>query len=246
MKSLLKNPYPAVSPLGLGRKPSSLLALSFALFGMLAASPQTHAMYVDLNTSALNGTSALLDFSLLDGDNTQDNQATISGLATDVTGSLLSNNCLALVSCVATAGSFTISDANSFGEFQQFLILGNDVNFNLDVSNVFAGGAPDRLVVSLLDPGTSFTLITTNLNLTDATSVQDALLTVDFTGGAGNLIRQATVSDPFVGVTVVPSPAPWVLILPWGFWWVRRGRLSRSLGSTCLTSNQPLSNITNY
>lgn len=220
------SPDPAAGQPNFRRKSSALMASAIIWFGMAAASSPANALLVDLNTSALNGTGALLDFSLLDGDNSADNQASISAFSTD--GTLLAAVCS--VSCNANAGGFTISDANGFGEFQQYLTLGHDVNFNLNVSNAFAGGAPDRLVLSLLDPNTSFTLTTTNLNLTDATSVQDALLTIDYTGGDGNLIRIATASDPFIGVSVVPSPASWGLILPWGLWLVRRGRHSNTFG----------------
>jgi len=101
-------------------------------------------------------------------------------------------------------------------------------------------------VVSLLDPVTNFTLTNTNLNLTDATSVQDALLTVDFTGGSGNLIREATASDPSIGVTVLPSPEPWSLILPWGLWLAWRNRPSRGLASTSLAYKPPVSLNTNH
>ncbi|MDD5036887.1 MAG: hypothetical protein PHE55_19350 [Methylococcaceae bacterium] len=223
MKVPRNTPLPAPGPMSQGRNLSPFKALSLALLSAVAANP-AFALSVDLDTRALNGTNARLEFSLLDGDLTDDNQATIAGLTTD--GTLQAHDCS--LSCVEGGGSFTLSDTGGLGQFLQDLVLGNTVHFSLDFSHRFAGGDPDRLVLSLLDPGTNFTLVTTNLNLIDATSVQDALVTVDFTGGAGNLIRQATASNPTIGVSLVPVPAPWFLILPWASWLIGRVRLSRS------------------
>jgi hypothetical protein len=180
---------------------------------MAQAIPQAHALTINLDTSSLVGTPARLDFYLLDGDGAENNSATVSGMAVDGTP------------LAGAPASATFTDTGGFGEFTQDLTLGTTLRFNLNFSNNFAGGDPDRLVLALLDPGTNFSLVTTNLNLLDALSVNDALLTVDFTGGAGNLIRQATASNPAIGVAVAPSPTPWSLAAPWLLWLAWRGRL---------------------
>lgn len=222
---------PSAGPLGLKRLP---LLLPLALLGLTLASPQADALSIDLDTSALSGIAARLEFVLYDGDLTDNNHATIASLATDATGTLQTHDCS--LSCIESAGSYTLADTGGLGQFLQDLTLGNSLHFGLSLSNAFAGGELDRLVVSLLDPATNFVLVSTDLNLTDAISVQDALLTVDFSGGAGYLLRQATATTPAVGISVVPSPAPLSLMLPWAFWLAGQGRTARPKGSSSLES----------
>lgn len=212
MNKTCEAPQAAAGPNGI----KYMTLLTLALLCMAQAIPQAHALSVNLDTSSLAGTPARLDFYLLDGDGAENNSATVSGMAVDGTP------------LAGAPASATFTDAGGFGEFTQDLVLGAALHFGLSFSNNFAGGDPDRLVLALLDPGTNFSLVTTNLDLTDATSVEDALLTVDFTGGAGNLIRQATASNPAVGVAVVPSPEPWSLAVPWLLWLAWRGRPSQS------------------
>jgi len=215
------------------RSPLPLWALSLALLGLVAAPPKAHALSVELDTSALSAvyTDARLEITLLDGDFAENNQAKLSGIATD--GVLNGWECL--VSCTGSPPVFTITDAGGLGQFLQDLSLGSFLHFKLELSNAYASGnpgaAPDRLVVSLLDPATNLTLADTNLDLNDATSVQDALVTIDFAGNAGHLIRQATATDPAVGVTVIPSPGTLSLILPWALWLAGRGRRPWHSGS---------------
>jgi hypothetical protein len=223
--------FRTLSPFAVGlhkprRSPLPLWALSLALLGLFAAHPKAHALSIELDTSALSAvyTDARLEITLLDGDFAENNQAKLSGIATD--GSLGALDCS--VSCTTSPPVFTLSDTGGLGQFLQDLSLGSFLHFKLELSNVYASGnpgaAPDRLVVSLLDPATNLTLAGTNLDINDATSVQDALVTIDFAGNAGHLIRQATVTDPAVGVTVIPSPGTLSLTLPWALWLAGRGR----------------------
>src|SRR5262250_958076 len=87
---------------------------------LLYGTPQEAVAFpVSINTAALNGTAARLDFILFDGDLAANNSATISGLITN--GTLQGHDCT--LSC--TGGPpFIISDTGGFGEFSQDLIWG--------------------------------------------------------------------------------------------------------------------------
>ena len=220
------------------------IALGLAFLALAAISPPSQAIFVDLNTSALSGSNAVLEFDLFDGDSTANNTATISGIGVDSTGTLGSTDCS--IGCLQTGAAYTINDSLGFGEFLQNVSLGNNVSFNLNVSNFYnaaGGGSPDRLVLSLLDAATNFTLTSTNLNLSGAIPVQDALLTVDYTGGAGDLIRKASVSTPTVDVTAIASPGPLSLILPWSLWSLTRRRAMRPIANQRLAANSELAQI---
>lgn len=168
-----------------------------ALGGML---PDAHAaLAVDINTSALAGANARLDFYLLDGDGAENNSATIAGFMLDG------------LPLAGAPASTTINDTGGFGQFTHDVTLGSTLHFTWDFSGNYAGGDADRLVLGLLDASTNFTLVTTDLNLADALAVNDALLTVDYTG-ANPLIRIASLTTPAVTVSAVPLPAPWLLM----------------------------------
>lgn len=174
------------------------LASAFILGGI---HHNAHAVLVNLDTTLLGGTSARLDFALLDGDgDLGNNTVTISSIVTD--GMLGGVDCS--VGC--TGGPpFTISDALGLGQFLQDLILGTTVSFDLSFTTRFSGnGAPDRLSLLLLDAGSNLTLLDTNLDFSgDPVPVQDALLIVDHAPGAQ--VRFATVSSPALPIAV-PEP----------------------------------------
>jgi len=208
------------------QKKHSLFQLSpllYALWG-IAMAETASALSIDLDTTSLSGTTARFEFSLFDGDSTENNSVTISGLTTD--GTLLNSDCT--ISCT---GAYKVSDIGGFGQFLQDVTLGTRFHFDLGLSNHFATGldhAPDRLAISLLNPDTNFSLLTTHLNLDDALPVNDALLTVDFTGEpAGLSLRLASASNPAIGITAIPSPATWSLMLPWTLWLAKRAKPSR-------------------
>jgi hypothetical protein len=208
------------------QKKHSLFQLSplvFALWG-IAMAETASALSIDLDTTSLSGTDARFEFSLFDGDLTENNSVTITSLSTD--GSLLNSDCT--VSCT---GAYTVSDKDRFGQFLQDVTLGTRFHFDLGLSNLFAAGAdraPDRLAISLLNPDTNFSLLSTNLNFNDALPVNDALLTVDFTGApAGFSLRLASATNPAISITAIPSPATWTLMLPWTLWLAKRAKPSR-------------------
>lgn len=174
------------------------LASAFILGGI---HHNAHAVLVNLDTTALrDGTSARLDFALLDGDgDLGNNTVTIRSIVTD--GTLGGVDCSVGVGC--TGGPpFTISDAFGLGQFLQDLTLGTKVSFDLSFTTRFSGnGAPDRLSLMLLDSGSNLTLVHTNLDFSsDPVPVQDALLIVDHAPGAQ--IRFATVSSPALPIAV--------------------------------------------
>lgn len=158
------------------------------------------AIPVTLDTSSRFGVSAQLEFSLLDGDLLGNNSATIGSISTD--GTLGVSDCS--VGC-AGGPPYMINEAFGFGQFLQNVILGNRLSFDLTFTSNFAGGTPDRLSLVLLDPDTSFPLITTDPVAFPGgpVPVEHALLIVDFTPGA--VIQVATLTDPALPVAV-PEP----------------------------------------
>jgi hypothetical protein len=170
----------------------AMSALLLASFGLIGGTGQAFAvpMPVQIDTAALAGTAARLEFSLLDGDSSANNGATINNLTTD--GSLGSFDCS--LSC-AGGPPFVISDAGGLGQLLQDLTLGTFISFDLDFSPAFSGsGDPDLLVLSLLDPSSNFSLIDTHLDApAGAVPYQDALVVLDLATGA---LRQAAVPEP--------------------------------------------------
>jgi hypothetical protein len=185
------------------------VATFVGLTGALGTLQPALALSFSLDTTALSGTSARLEFTLFDGDFTDNNSVTISGLATD--GTFQATDCT--VSCVG-GPPFVISDTGGFGEFLQDLTLGNTVSFDLALTASFAGvpgAVSDRFVLSLLDPGTNFTLVDTDLDLlSDAIPFQDALLVIDL---VGPVVQVAGTTNPKIHVTaVVPEPSTMLLL----------------------------------
>ena len=156
------------------------------------------ATLISFNTSALAGSAARLDFSLLDGDFVNNNSVTIGAFSTD--GILGGVDCT--VSCSGSS-PFVISDAGGLGQFLQDLTLGSFISFDLSFTSNFdatGGGTPDRFALLLLDPNTNFTLVDTNL---DSPLTQDAILQADLAPGAQ--VQIATVSSPSLPGSI-PEP----------------------------------------
>ena len=105
-------------------------------FGIVTTAPRpAAALLVNVNSSALNGTAARLDFQLLDGDLSANNSATISALNTN--GTLQGFACT--VGC-AGGPPFVVNDALGLGQFIQDLVLGTALSFDLAFTHNFAGG----------------------------------------------------------------------------------------------------------
>lgn len=185
-----------------GRRPRHVMALA-ALAGAACLGGvhgDAAAVPVTLDTSSLFGVSAQLEFSLLDGDLLGNNSATIGSISTD--GTPGASDCS--VGCVG-GPPYVIDEAFGLGQFLQNLVLGTKLSFDLTFTSNFAGGTPDRLSLVLLDPATSFPLITTDPVAFPGgpVPVEHALLIVDYTPGA--VIQVATVTDPALPVAV-PEP----------------------------------------
>jgi hypothetical protein len=174
-------------------------ALALAVAAGLAG--PASATLVSFDTTTLVGTAARLDFSLLDGDfDLGNNTFTIASITTD--GTLGSVDCT--LGC-SGGPPYTITEAFGLGQFLQDLTLGTWLAFDVSFTTNFSGNnAPDRTSLVLLDPGTNFTLVDTDLDfLNDPVPVQDALLVVDHAPGAP--IQLPTASNPNIPATI-PEP----------------------------------------
>lgn len=190
-------------------KPTVSLSLILIFTSMVFAFQNAYAAPVSytFNTSLLLGTSATLDFSFFDGDQTANNAVTISNFSG---GTLINSICYPLVSCTPhpVDPSYVIDDSLAFGQFLQNLILGTSLSFDLDSSANFTGGNTDRLVVSLLDATTQLTLVNTNLDqLNDSIPYDNALLLMDL--GQDTI----TVQQADIGPKDIPEPNTLLLIL---------------------------------
>lgn len=181
------------------QNPWVLCSLSIAVVLALAFPKPASAVLVNINSSALNGTAARLDFQLLGGDLTANNSATIAALSTN--GTLQGRDCS--VGC-AGGPPFVINDALGLGQFIQDLLLSTVLSFDLGLTNNFAGGDADLLVLNLLDPNNNFSLIDTDLDaLSAAVPYQDALLVFNFQTGQ---FLFPNVSSPAISAARVAEP----------------------------------------
>ena len=156
------------------------------------------AATVTLNTSTLAGMPGRLEFSLLDGDAVANNTVSISNIASN--GAFVATDCS--IGCTGGPTSFVLDDGVGLGQLLYDLTLGTSLSFDLSFTTNFGGVAgidpPDLFVLSLLDAGTNFSLVRTDL-LPPA----DALLTVDLIGSG--VVQTAGTTNPIVGL-VVPEP----------------------------------------
>jgi hypothetical protein len=181
--------------------------VAFAVGVAAFSSGPACATVFSFNTTALAGTSARLEFSLFDGDfDLGNNIVTIASVNTN--GSLGAFDCT--LGC--TGGPpFAITEAAGLGQYLQDLTLGTVFSFDLSFTTNFSGvNAPDRLVLSLLDAGTNFTLVDTDLDfLSDAVPAQDAILVVDLVPGSTPQLPTAS-NPPLPGA--IPAPGTAALI----------------------------------
>ena len=156
------------------------------------------AATVTLNTSTLAGMPGRLEFSLLDGDAVANNTVSISNIASN--GAFVATDCS--IGCTGGPTSFVLDDGVGLGQLLYDLTLGTSLSFDLSFTTNFGGVAgidpPDLFVLSLLDAGTNFSLVRTDL-LPPA----DALLTVDLIGPG--VVQTAGATNPIVGLAI-PEP----------------------------------------
>ena len=178
------------------RRPAAL----FCCAGLLAAtaSPQgALASTVILNTSSLANLPGRLEFDLLDNDGVANNSVVVSNIASN--GTFVGTDCS--VGCTGGPTSFVLSDAIGLGQLLYDLTLVTSLSFDLSYTTNFGGLAgtdPDRFKLNLLDSGTNFTLVGTNL-----LPPSDALLAIDLVGSG--VVQTASLTNPIVGLAV-PEP----------------------------------------
>ncbi len=179
--------------------------------GALQAPAASATFLVTIDTSALSGTSALIAFDLVDGDESVNNAIFISGFASD--GVYVPSEAV-LVGDVAgdLDTGVVLGDDGAFNELAQPITLGDSISFRLDSSNHFSGsGVYDRFTLFLLDPITYQTLYDT----ADPTG-SNALMGFDLTGAALAPDVYAPTSSSGAVLQIassVPEPPVWALCL---------------------------------
>jgi hypothetical protein len=162
------------------------------------------ALPVALDTSSLAGTAGRFELLLLDLDAGAQNTVSVGNIATD--GAPSGVDCT--VGC-SSGASYTLDDRGGLGQLLFDLTLGTFFRFDLGFTANFAGipgvDAPDRFALSLLDPVTNFSLVSTEIDLPPS-----ALLTVDLAGSG--IVRVAARTDPRIGIAV-PEPGTALLVV---------------------------------
>lgn len=208
-----------------------LMALTIALAAACAARADT--FNITLDTSTLSGPQ-IMAFGLTDGDGAADNSASLSSVAfggggaiagtADCTlgGSLTGAGCSGdLDSGVALNDSYVLTASDYTAIFTQEFNPGTSVSFNVDVTDNFAGGAPDTFEVYVCDlsfdcysddPSTALVI----LNM-DGTSLTPASFET-FAASAQGLGVPAVGSGPGSGTgngegTPMPEPSSLLLLV---------------------------------
>lgn len=133
------------------------------MLSITSLSAEAITLNVNINTTSWFGTSAALAFDLIDGDGVINNSAQISGFLTD--GSFDSS--LAVLWGDATGQldtSATLRDSGGFNELLQPLVLGDNLQFQLQLSDFidFNALVPDRFSFFILDEFSALPLFETS------------------------------------------------------------------------------------
>lgn len=183
--------------------PILFVVTSLCGFGPGARDAQAAGIIFSLDTNALSGTDARLDFQLIDGDVTDNSNVIIADITTD--GTLLTTDCT--VNCSGGPPPFTITDTGGLGLFAQILTLGSSLSFSLTPTL----GGLDLLIVNLLNPDTNFSLVATDLNnAAGPVPYQDALLVLNLSNGSFQLPSSI---DPTLSISAGPEPSTLILAL---------------------------------
>ena len=187
--------------------PGGILLVAALLWsGNLSANAQS-AYSVSINTAGLSGTAGRLTFDLV-GQNSVNphNTITISQFATD--GRLAAGgNANQGGATGDLSGPVTLSNTAYFNESARGETFGNQISFNLNLSENYVGPAsPDQFSFFLLDSTGQQSVVSTS----DASGA-NALFTVDITGQKGGNVTVFDISTPgvsvSVGAPVVPAPS---------------------------------------
>ncbi len=173
-----------------------MAAIAISLVVGAQSTARADSIYdVSLNTASLAGTDSTLAFDFISGGGMQTNSATISDFATN--GTLVSGGMNSGSVSGALPGTTMLTNASFFNEYQQGIILGSTISFQVDLTAnaPSAGSLPDTFSLFLLDSTASSSLITT----TDPTG-SDSLLTTQVDGSSTGILDVFSSSAPAVGV----------------------------------------------
>lgn len=178
----------------------------YLFIALLSATPFTansFSLNVNIDTSSLSGTMATLAFDFIDGDGTVNNTAKISSFITDGSFDTSLASSFGDVSGLLIS-SLTLADSGGFNEFLQPILLGNTLQFQLQLSDLFGSSAlvPDAFSFFLLDEFASLPLFST----TDLTG-SHALFAVDLTGDGNGLSVYASTSTNSRETWIVEAPS---------------------------------------
>lgn len=187
----------------------------YLFIALLSATPFTansFSLNVNIDTSSLSGTMASLAFDFIDGDGTVNNTAKISSFITDGSFDTSLASSFGDVSGLLLS-SLTLGDSGGFNEFLQSILLGNTLQFQLQLSDLYDSSAlvPDAFSFFLLDEFASLPLFST----TDLTG-SHALFAVDLTGDGNGLSVYASTNSRETWTVEAPSstvPTPSTLSL---------------------------------
>ena len=182
----------------------------FCALGLWAAAPaQAGVWQVQVDTTALAGTPAVLAFDLLDG-GLAANSVLLSGFAS-TGGALLSEASSGDVAgSLAGAGTVTLGDAVFFNEHLATVTLGSSLRFAFNASSLpaEAGAFPDSFSFFMLNPVSGLPAFATS----DASG---ALFTLALNGAPGGPVTvfSALGNEVQITVTAVPEPMSAGLLL---------------------------------
>ncbi len=187
----------------------SVSGLFFALGLCVAAPAQAGVWQVQVDTTALAGTSAVLAFDLVDG-GLAANSVLLSGFVS-TGGALLSEASSGDVTgSLAVLGAVTLGDAGFFNEHLATVTLGTSLRFAFNASSLpaEAGAFPDSFSFFMLNPVTGLPAFATS----DASG---ALFTLELSGAPAGPVTVFTAlgNEVQVSVTAVPEPMSAGLLL---------------------------------
>ncbi len=186
--------------------------LFIALLSATSFTANSYSLNVNIDTSSLSGTIGTMAFDFIDGDGTVNNTAKISSFFTDGSFDTSLASSTGDVSGLLIS-SLTLGDSGGFNEFLQPILLGNTLQFQLQLSDLFGSSAlvPDAFSFFLLDEFATLPLFST----TDLTG-SDALFAVDLTGDGNGLLVYASTNSRETWTVQAPSrtvPTPGTLLL---------------------------------
>ena len=178
--------------------------------GLWACAPaQAGVWQVQVDTTALAGTSAQLAFDLIDG-GLAANNVVLSGFAS-TGGALVSETSVGDVSgSLAALGSVTLGDSGFFNEHLVTVTLGSSLRFVFNASSLpaEAGTFPDSFSLFMLNPATGLSAFATS-------DPSGALFTLGLSGAPAGPVTVFTAlgNEVQLSVTAVPEPMSAGLLL---------------------------------